>query len=366
AHADLGSKASGSEFEGLVKRANKVWNDSRLATLRSTAGLKETLRPLFCTVEVNVDNGSDFKSPVIGGEGGSEMSRISADSLLDPHLKSFGSISIEFSDYDAAIKANGQTLAGIPGVPNAIDTVFDYVFIERSNIDNVYVDKLKDAGILDDEFIKDVLLVDFTRPIFSDDRCDLLEFAPVLSSDNFTPEKIRDGFLANLATQAAGSPGAELRNNLLTEAGHSDTVKVFFDACDALDSKTMVENALQITSLNRSIASNLKVFEFPQTMPSDNLSVAAGSRLHPVECTVGANFVAVTPRVAIPEPDPEPEPSIDCAHSICETGVKLDPACNDECVAQICADGQDVFCCNNEWDSRCVGEVDSICGKTCP
>lgn len=315
-------------------------------------------------MEVNLDNGADRKSPVIGGEGGDELRKFPIDSLLDPKLKSFGSINVDFADYDAQIKANGQRLGGIPGQPNAIDTVFDYVFIERSNVDNVYVDKLMAAGIVDEEFVKDVLLVDLTRPIFSDDRCALLDFAPVLSSDDFTAEKIKAGFLANLSSQAAGSPGAELRNNLLTEGGHTEAVKVFTDACDALESKTMVENALQITSLNRNIARNLHVFEFPQAMPADDLSVALGSRLNPNDCSVGREFIAIPPAVALPDPEPEPEPTNDCAHEICEEGVKLDPTCNDACVATVCA--EDAFCCNNSWDGKCVEEVATFCEQTCP
>jgi hypothetical protein len=51
-----------------------------------------------------------------------------------------------------------------------------------------------------------------------------------------------------------------------------------------------------------------------------------------------------------------------CAHSICNSGVKLTGSC-DSCAAQICA--EDSFCCNNKWDSQCVGEVSSICNESC-
>ena len=51
-----------------------------------------------------------------------------------------------------------------------------------------------------------------------------------------------------------------------------------------------------------------------------------------------------------------------CAHSICNSGVKLTGTC-DSCAAQICA--ADSFCCNNKWDSQCVGEVSSICNESC-
>ena len=51
-----------------------------------------------------------------------------------------------------------------------------------------------------------------------------------------------------------------------------------------------------------------------------------------------------------------------CAHPECNTGTKLKSGC-DTCVTKICA--QDSYCCNNKWDSICVGEVGSICGVAC-
>jgi len=60
---------------------------------------------------------------------------------------------------------------------------------------------------------------------------------------------------------------------------------------------------------------------------------------------------------------PAPMPGV-CAHSKCVTGVALNVNDCDSCVGQICA--ADSFCCNNSWDSACVGEVASICHQTCP
>jgi hypothetical protein len=52
-----------------------------------------------------------------------------------------------------------------------------------------------------------------------------------------------------------------------------------------------------------------------------------------------------------------------CAHPICSTGKKLKSSC-DPCASQICA--VDPYCCANRWDSVCVSEVGSVCGKSCP
>ncbi|MBI4703298.1 MAG: lamin tail domain-containing protein [Deltaproteobacteria bacterium] len=51
-----------------------------------------------------------------------------------------------------------------------------------------------------------------------------------------------------------------------------------------------------------------------------------------------------------------------CAHDVCEPGEKLDPACSD-CVGQLCA--EDDFCCQEEWDEKCVSEAQEICGVDC-
>jgi hypothetical protein len=292
---DLGSETSGAELEGLVKNANRVWNKTRIDHVMSgeTVKLGELLKPLFCTVEVNLDNGADFPSPVQGGTGGDMIRGIPFDSLLDPQLKSFGSISITFDDYDQLIKANGQRVAGVSG---AVDTVFDYVFPERSHADNDYINQLKAAGILDDDLIKDVLMVDFTRYVFSDDRCGLLSLAPELPKRNLKADAIRDALVTALENESPGegSPGAVLLANLKNKsdaAAHGTKVDAFINACKALGSRPFLQNALAITSLHRNKARELPVFEFESTMPTDNLNTGADARLDPNTCQITNSFV---------------------------------------------------------------------------
>jgi len=49
-----------------------------------------------------------------------------------------------------------------------------------------------------------------------------------------------------------------------------------------------------------------------------------------------------------------------CGHSICDPGAAVSATC-DSCVASICS--VDSFCCTTAWDSICVGEVTSVCGR---
>ncbi|HEX7841765.1 MAG TPA: hypothetical protein VF469_30050 [Kofleriaceae bacterium] len=65
-------------------------------------------------------------------------------------------------------------------------------------------------------------------------------------------------------------------------------------------------------------------------------------------------FLSGTCHVTVTE-DSEP-----CGHDRCSTGGALIAAC-DSCATQICA--VDAFCCNNTWDSICVGEVRSVCNS---
>jgi hypothetical protein len=51
-----------------------------------------------------------------------------------------------------------------------------------------------------------------------------------------------------------------------------------------------------------------------------------------------------------------------CAHDVCDAGPPLDPAC-DDCATDVCA--TDPFCCTVFWDRVCVEESNTVCGKTC-
>jgi hypothetical protein len=51
-----------------------------------------------------------------------------------------------------------------------------------------------------------------------------------------------------------------------------------------------------------------------------------------------------------------------CSHPICSAGNHLTSSC-DPCATEVC--GADPYCCAVQWDSICVSEVSSICGKSC-
>ncbi|MEM6996514.1 MAG: hypothetical protein AAF721_38780, partial [Myxococcota bacterium] len=86
----------------------------------------------------------------------------------------------------AAAVAAGQHVAhqGTPlldadGEP-FLDTIFKIPYVHRGRLDQAFVQRLEQIGAIDREFVLDVLAIDFTRPIGSKARCELLDFVPEL------------------------------------------------------------------------------------------------------------------------------------------------------------------------------------------
>jgi hypothetical protein len=52
-----------------------------------------------------------------------------------------------------------------------------------------------------------------------------------------------------------------------------------------------------------------------------------------------------------------------CSHDVCDEGDALDPSCNDDCAEAVC--NEDSYCCTTAWDATCVGEADQYCADIC-
>ncbi len=309
AHEELGTSELADKFEALVGAGNTRWNNTRIEMWTDDGAVRDLLSPLFCTDEFNIKASASGSSPADGtpAEMTEELHSIDLQALialdrqfLDREL-ALRDVNVNAADYDALIRANGQRVMGVPG---AIDVVRDHAFVHQADIQTMYVRTLAGAKspfnesrpFVDADFINDVLMIDFTRPVFSTDRCDLLQFAPKIAG-TITPAAIRAGFIANLeaaepaATSPAGILLANLKNpNDTTE--HGNKAAAFLAACQALGSRRFLENELAITSLNRNKARQHKVMEFPETLPIDDQNVHPDARLHPKTCELVNQFVA--------------------------------------------------------------------------
>jgi hypothetical protein len=277
---------------------------------RKLNATQSMLEPLFCTVQLNINN-SGGQSSV-------------PSHLFATNRNGLGVSGTSFSatELTAALTAIGSTVPGVGG--NELTTPF--MEIEPSHEDESYLNQLVALKVIDQQFIQDVVMVDFTRPTLSDDRCALLSFVPDLTPANRTPAKIRDAIIDALDKEApgAGSPAAQLLAHLkATKAGtsvnHTETLNKYSTACSARVGKEVLRDALKLRSLHKQIVfsgdGNLdevdgvglhpySVFEFPQTMPEDNVrvtddaspdsvtEVALGARFSPVDCKLVNTFVA--------------------------------------------------------------------------
>lgn len=305
---------AGLTLESLVRRGNRQWNPARVQHLVETATVKELLQPLFCTVEINLDNMSRAATPIPT----LNIFQVPHDLLLDPRLQGLtdpsgsadgrGGVRISKDDYTELLQQTGQVVP----ILDTPDTILPLIFPERAEIDHAYVLTLVEQGVLDDDFVLDVLAVDFTRPIFSSDRCALLDLAPDVLVANLpggaTPDAIRQAFVDRLRADGSGatSPAGVLLSHLETSgdaAAHEAAAKKFTQACGGRDQRAFLENVLEVVAHTRSLAREPQVLhgfrgnviENPIQLPVDNLAPDAGVRFHPDTCELTTSFVTPTP-----------------------------------------------------------------------
>ncbi len=313
----LGRVSNGIELEQIVRSGNDEWNQTRVKFMKAKGTVADLLRPLFCPVELNVREGSQTQVP---------------NSLLADETLGFPSVGLANSgDYDDVLEAIG---AVVPGTDSA-DTFFPFAHIERSAADQSYIQELVNARIIDDQFVQDVLAVDFTRPVFSNDRCDLLEDAPKLAAADRTSKKMRDAWIKSLKGAPAGSPAGVLLANLQATAkgqsiDHQAAIDAFSNACGERSNAAKISvggkkvnpfllDVFKLRSLQRKLAYTddgeidetrgsaqhpFKLFEFEDSLPTDDITpsrsakptdakaVHIDARLDPNTCELVNKFVA--------------------------------------------------------------------------
>lgn len=171
AHAPMfGVRGDGEELERVVRQGNEAIIDGRIAhhSTPAVGSVRELLRPLFCQIEMNLDTA--------GEKPGAPIDQIPADFFVDPHFGVERGVPMDDGVYEQAITDAGQRVRGVSPEPR--DTAFKFVFPERAGIDNRYVERLLELGVIDQDFATDVMAIDFTNPLYSEARCDLLDLSP--------------------------------------------------------------------------------------------------------------------------------------------------------------------------------------------
>lgn len=293
-------QSDGIFIEGFLKAGNPEWNTTRREAFVSAGQARELLRPLFCTVETNVVSRPAPNFPDATFDVRQDM--ILNDTLLfrggEAIFESASTLgfAIDRTTYEQA-RANLGTKIVHGGKTIADDTFFALTAVGPSFSDRNYVEELSNAGIIDDDLLLDVMSIDFTRPIYSDERCALLEHVPEQMED-IDPEALRASILESLeaAAPADGSAAADLRANLLDpqNEGLGETVGGFLTACSLREGAGLAGDLLSMFALRNTKARAFAVLEFSATLPSydDDAIAGPGARLHPTTCEIVDGYVS--------------------------------------------------------------------------
>jgi len=177
--SELGARSMGAELSEVVQAGNAQWSRTRIRTLADPArtdlhggSTRALLEPLFCGSSLNLQSAGTFESRGV-------VQRVPSSFFVDPMLRPQGAVEIDEAAYIAALGEVGSHIEGLVG-PR--DTLFGFTFVERAAADVAYIEALIERGIVDEEFVLDVLSVDFTAPVYSLPRCALLDHAPTFDA----------------------------------------------------------------------------------------------------------------------------------------------------------------------------------------
>ena len=172
----LAELVDGEELSKIVAvSAHRLANSPGYRKLMAGRSMQEQLRPLFCPVDVNIESDIDpfdTRKPAV---------RIPSGFFVDPRLATV-EVVVRRQAYDTALKTLGSRL---PNTPGRVDADHAWLAPVKAQSDIVAVEALIEQGIVDREFVVDVLAIDFTSPAFASRRCDLLKFVPDKAGPNF-------------------------------------------------------------------------------------------------------------------------------------------------------------------------------------
>ena len=174
----------GDRLSAAVRAGVEKLNTSpQFKAIRAGRSLQEQLRPLFCPIEIN------FESDVAPLEANGQTTRVPSALFADPRLAE-GRLEASRADYDSALQTTGSAF-DFPET-KLPDADHGWLGPVKATSDQIIVQGLVDAGVIDAEFVSDVLAVDFTNPALSGARCGLLKLVPASASGDW-PSWISEG-----------------------------------------------------------------------------------------------------------------------------------------------------------------------------
>jgi hypothetical protein len=239
--------------------------------LAARSSMQERLRPLFCPLEMNIESDSepfdDNKATL----------RIPSAFFVDPRLAA-ADVSVARPHYDAALEKLHSRLPETPG--RRVDADHGWLTPVKAHSDMVFVDALIEQGVVDKEFVADVLAVDFTNPVFSKTRCGLLRLVPDKGGADFAARF--QGALRGSSLPGASELLANLSDPARNAAFHENRAVALLASCGqrAADpdavlewSRLLVQRRVEVSASEISqnpqgrILENPERIVFPVTQP---------------------------------------------------------------------------------------------------
>lgn len=165
--------------------------------------LREKLRPLFCPMEIN------FESDLQPSDTAQSV-RVPSGFFIDPRLAQ-AQIVVSKGSYSAGMSAQGMRFPET----NRNDGDHSFLTPVKSFSDQVAIENLRKSGLIDDEFITDILAIDLTNPVISSARCGLLRLVPEAASGNWREQFVQSIKNALNQTSATRSPWTPVLNEAL-------------------------------------------------------------------------------------------------------------------------------------------------------
>lgn len=180
--------------------------------------LQAQLRPLFCSEELNLES-----APLPLEASGPEI-EIPASTWLDPRWQA-KDLHVNTQLYLAALK---QLKSQFPET-SLPDADHPWLGPVKAWSDQQAIARMEQKGLIDEEFIADVLAVDLQRPGVSASRCGLLQYVPRQWSPDWQA-KLRQN-LSRHTSPAALQLFRHLRDPALNRSHHQATARQFLAAC---------------------------------------------------------------------------------------------------------------------------------------
>ena len=171
---------------------------------KATLSPQIALRPLFCPEELNLQSSPWPLEIEIG------KVNVPIEFFVDERLLAVTPpTSASKSDYEGALR---RLRSKFPEI-NILDGDHAWLSPVKSTSDEIAISKLISNSTIDKKFVLDVLAVDMTRPVFSKQRCELLQLIPNQWSANW-----KSVFRENLSSSSLRA-ASELLENMNTDEG---------------------------------------------------------------------------------------------------------------------------------------------------